>query len=137
MIGSMNILKRTAQYQQRVQELNAGTPDIKNILIYIKEYLDGAANAANCTSYYNNFNKLYEYVAAHKEIPPKILNNKYRELSYFVNLFILNGASKQDIVRLGSLWDSWIISNVGTLKNDRMEPISKLIDRALELLGNN
>jgi hypothetical protein len=134
----MNILKRIAQYQQLVKNLNTTKPDIKNILVYIKKYLDGAANATNYTSYYNDFNKLYEYVATHKEIPPRILNNKYLKLSYFINLLINNTTvSSQDIVRLGSLWDAWIISNVAILKNDRIDAVSKLISKALELSGNN
>ena len=135
----MNILERVAQYQEMVQSLNtAPTSNVKNILVYIKKYLDGATNAANYTYYYNNFNKLYNYIITHKEIPPRILNNKYRQLSYFVNLIIFNGkVSAQDIVKLGSLWDAWIISNVAILKNDQVNAVSKLIDRALELLGNN
>ena len=135
----MDLLKSTAQYQHDVNNLTkqvslAYNKDLHSIMLYIKQVVDGAAKVENYKSYYNNFSELYEYIARHKALPPKILNKWFALSQDVKNIVDNNQVSKQDILNLGMLWDAWSISNVGVLKENYVSAINNLIHKALELL---
>jgi hypothetical protein len=136
----MSLLQFATAYYKKAYSLDTKIPlssnkNLKDIITYVKNFLDGASSTKNYSWYYNNFSSLYEYVTNQGKIPEKILDNKYKRLLSFINTMLTNDkVSLQDLLMLGTLWDGWSISNILALRDDRVRLVNRLIKRAIEII---
>lgn len=136
----MNLLARATQYYKQARDLNApisldSNKDLKDIIVYIKNFLDGAGSVSNYRWYYEDFSELYKYISMKKQLPSRIVGDKYQKLLAFVNSIVrANAVSMQELLTLGMLWDAWSISNVAVLKDNLVRAMNNVIKRAIELM---